>query len=83
MGLCEPYGCETHMLMVAEIVIGDHFCTSPAYVLRAKYWVVDWAWATSLIACFHSVVQYVDFQEAQEAQTTVYDSGLNQEFNPY
>jgi hypothetical protein len=42
------YGCETHMLMVAEIVIGDHFCTSPAYVLRAEYWVVDWARPTSL-----------------------------------
>jgi hypothetical protein len=42
------YGCETHMLMVAEIVIGDHFCTSPAYVLRAKYWVVGWARSTTL-----------------------------------
>jgi hypothetical protein len=42
------YGCETHMLMVAEIVIGDHFCTSPAYVLRMKYWVVDWAHTTTL-----------------------------------
>jgi hypothetical protein len=48
MGLCHPYGCKTHMLMVAEIVIGDRFCTSPAYVLRAKYWVVDWARPTSL-----------------------------------
>jgi hypothetical protein len=42
------YGCETHMLMVAKIVIGDHFFTSPAYILRAKYWVVDWARTTSL-----------------------------------
>jgi hypothetical protein len=42
------YGCETHMLMVAEIVIGHRACTSPAYVLRAKYWVVDWARTTSL-----------------------------------
>jgi hypothetical protein len=43
------YGCETHMLMVAEIVIGDHFCFSPAYVLvlGAKYWVVDWAHTTT------------------------------------
>jgi hypothetical protein len=49
MGLCQPYGCETHMLMVAEIVIGDHFCTSLAYVvLRAKYWVVGWARPTTL-----------------------------------
>jgi hypothetical protein len=42
------YGGETHMLMVAEIVIGDRFCTSPAYVLCAKYWVVDWARTRSL-----------------------------------
>jgi hypothetical protein len=44
MGFATPrtYGCETHTLMVAEIVIGDLFCTSPAYVLRAKYLVVDW-----------------------------------------
>jgi hypothetical protein len=50
MGLCQPeaYGCETHMLIVAEIVIGDHICTSPAYVLRAEYWVVDWVRTTSL-----------------------------------
>jgi hypothetical protein len=42
------YGCETHMLIVAEIVIGNRFCTSPAYVLHAKYWVVDWAWPITL-----------------------------------
>jgi hypothetical protein len=42
------YGCETHMLMVAEIVIGDNFSTGPAYVLRAKYWVVSWAHTTTL-----------------------------------
>jgi hypothetical protein len=36
------------MLMVAEIVIGDHFSTGPAYVLRAKYWVVSWAHTTTL-----------------------------------
>jgi hypothetical protein len=42
------YGCETHMLMVAEIVIGDHFSTSPAYVLHVKYWVVSWAHTTTL-----------------------------------
>jgi hypothetical protein len=42
------YGGETHMLMVAKIVIDDRFCTSPAYVLCAEYWVVDWAQATSL-----------------------------------
>jgi hypothetical protein len=35
------YGSETHMLMVAEIVIGDRLCPSPDYVLTAKYWVVD------------------------------------------
>jgi hypothetical protein len=46
MGLCQPYGGEIHMLMVAEIVIGDRFCNSPAHVLRAKYWVVDWARTT-------------------------------------
>jgi hypothetical protein len=60
-GVMPPlYGGETHMLMVAEIVIGDRFYTSPAYVLHAKYWVVDWARPTSLMAHrFKTTSQYL------------------------